>query len=125
MKHLVTNSLLFICTSLLCAVTPALADDAVIEDVEITGNGSDWTFSVTLRHEDTGWDDYADGWRVVAEDGRELGMRTLFHPHVNEQPFTRSLSGVAIPQGTPRAFVEARTNADGWGAMRYPVDLPE
>ena len=81
--------------------------------------------SVTLRHGDTGWDDYADGWRVVAEDGTELGMRVLYHPHVEEQPFTRSLSGIAIPQDATRVFVEARTNADGWGAARFPVDLTD
>ena len=83
-----------------------------------------WTVSVTLRHADTGWDDYADGWRVVKEDGTVLGTRTLFHPHVNEQPFTRSLSGVEIPTGTARVFIEARTNVDGWGEARLPLDLP-
>ena len=46
-------------------------------------------------HPDTGWDDYADGWRVLDMDGNELGMRVLHHPHVDEQPFTRSLSGGA------------------------------
>ncbi|MBT8413591.1 MAG: hypothetical protein KJO30_04600 [Boseongicola sp.] len=106
-------------------MTSAQADDAAVEDVKVKGNGSNWTFSVTIRHGDTGWDDYADGWRVLAEDDSELGMRTLFHPHVNEQPFTRSLSGVAIPDGTNRVFIQARTNADGWGAARYPVDLPD
>uniref|UniRef100_UPI002626C40D hypothetical protein n=1 Tax=uncultured Boseongicola sp. TaxID=1648499 RepID=UPI002626C40D len=88
-------------------------------------SGSDWTFSVTLRHADTGWDDYADGWRVVTQDGTVLGTRTLFHPHVDEQPFTRSLSGVEIPEATARVFIEARTNADGWGEAQLAVDLPE
>lgn len=101
----------------------ALADDAVIEAVEARKSGSDWSFSVTLSHGDTGWDDYADGWRVVTEDGTELGLRVLYHPHVDEQPFTRSLGGVSIPDGVEQVFVEARTNADGWGAARYSVSL--
>ena len=101
----------------------ALADDAVIEAAEARPSGGAWSFSVTLSHGDTGWDDYADGWRVVAADGTELGFRELLHPHVNEQPFTRSLGGVTIPDGTEEVFIEARTNADGWGAARYPVSL--
>ena len=102
---------------------PAFADDAVIEDATARASGDAWNFSVTLRHGDTGWDDYADGWRVVAEDGTELGMRVLYHPHVEEQPFTRSLGGVSIPDGIETVFIEARTNADGWGTARFPVSL--
>lgn len=123
MNTLVTNSLAVFCVVLLGSTIPAEADDAVIEAVDARITGLAWTFSVTLRHGDTGWDDYADGWRVVTERGEELGTRTLFHPHVNEQPFTRSLSGVVIPKGTRRVYVEARTNADGWGEARHAVDL--
>ena len=85
--------------------------------------GDTWTFSVTLLHADTGWDDYADGWRVVAEDGTEFGYRELLHPHVNEQPFTRSLSRVVVPDGVTNVYIEARTNTDGWGAARFEVGL--
>lgn len=101
----------------------AFADDAVIEEVEARKSGQSWSFSVTLSHGDTGWDDYADGWRVVSEDGTELGMRVLHHPHVEEQPFTRSLSNVQIPAELGEVFIEARTNTNGWGAARYPVSL--
>ena len=107
----------------LLLTTPAFADDATIEAVDARTSGTNWTFSVTLRHGDTGWDDYADGWRVVTEDGRELGMRVLYHPHVDEQPFTRSLSGVSIPDDIAKVYVEARTNADGWGPARFEVSL--
>jgi len=109
----------------IAASLPALADDASIESATARSNGTDWTFSVTLRHADTGWDDYADGWRVLSEDGTILGTRTLFHPHVDEQPFTRSLSGVTIPESAASVLIEARTNTDGWGAARLTVDLAE
>ncbi len=111
--------------ALVLAYSPATADEATIEAVEARRDGATWTFSVTLRHGDIGWYDYADGWRVVAEDGTEFGVRTLLHPHVNEQPFTRSLSDVAIPDATSQVFVEARTFVEGWGAARFPVDLSE
>ena len=108
---------------LVAGFAPAMSDDASIESVSAKQAGDTWTFSVTLLHGDTGWDDYADGWRVVLEDGTEIGMRVLYHPHVDEQPFTRSQSGIKIPDGTKTVFVEARTNTDGWGAARYTVDV--
>ncbi len=114
MKHLIF---------LLALPTVASADDAQIEAAEARVSGGSWSFSVTLRHADTGWDDYADGWRVVTEDGEELGLRVLYHPHVDEQPFTRSLGGVTIPESVETVYIEARTNTDGWGAARFPVSL--
>ena len=53
--------------------------------------GSQWRVEVTLKHADSGWDHYADAWRVVLPTGKVAGTRTLSHPHINEQPFTRSL----------------------------------
>ena len=87
------------------AASAAAADPAEILSAEARKSGDGWTVSVTLAHGDTGWDDYADGWRVETAEGAVLGTRTLFHPHVEEQPFTRSLSGVAIPDGTTEVEV--------------------
>lgn len=115
----------FALAALIAAPLPAFADDAVIEAVEARPSGDAWIFSVTLSHGDTGWDDYADGWRVVQEDGTELGLRVLHHPHVEEQPFTRSLSGVSIPDGVSTVYVEARTNTGGWGEARHAVTLAD
>ncbi|MBB93222.1 MAG: hypothetical protein CML68_01255 [Rhodobacteraceae bacterium] len=102
---------------------PALADDPLVESVTARASASGWSFDVTLSHPDTGWDHYADGWRVLAPDNTELGMRELVHPHVNEQPFTRSLSGVQIPAGITQVQIQARCITDGWSATTYPVDL--
>lgn len=122
MSQIITKSLAALGLAL---AAPSFADEATIENATARASGDDWTFSVTLLHGDTGWDDYADGWRVVTEDGTVLGTRTLYHPHVNEQPFTRSLSGVAIPDGTKTVFIEARTNTDGWGETRHAVALTD
>ncbi|MGB5558363.1 MAG: hypothetical protein WBN04_10170, partial [Paracoccaceae bacterium] len=78
------------------APVEALADPPQIEATTVTQTGGSHSFSVTLRHPDTGWDHYADGWEVLAPDGTRLGFRELLHPHETEQPFTRSLGGVAI-----------------------------
>ena len=99
------------------------ADPAVIEEVRASQTGEEWRFDVTLSHADTGWDDYADGWRIVDGEGTVLGFRELLHPHVNEQPFTRSLSGVSVPDAAKVVYVESRTNTQGWSAARFAVEL--
>ncbi len=103
---------------------PALADPAVIEKIVATESARGWTFSVTLRHGDTGWDDYADGWRVVAPDGTVLGTRVLAHPHETEQPFTRSQGGIVIPDTLSSVMVQARTLTEGWDPAGVVFDLP-
>lgn len=101
----------------------AMADFAKVEAVTASEGTSGWRFDVTISHPDTGWDHYADGWEVVDAEGNRLGFRELLHPHVNEQPFTRSLNGVAIPPGTDQVFIRARCSVDGWGPDLTPVSL--
>jgi hypothetical protein len=105
---------------------PTHADPAVVEDVTLQERSGSWTVSVTISHGDTGWDDYADGWRVETEDGAVLGTRVLHHPHVEEQPFTRSLSGVLLPDGIAQVMIRTSTNFDGWAAApEGPYFLPD
>lgn len=109
----------------LMLAAPAAAGEVEIVAAKATKNAQGWRFDVTLRHADTGWDHYADGWQVRAPDGTELGHRTLAHPHVNEQPFTRSLGGVAIPDGVTEVTIHARDNVDGWSPGALTLILPE
>lgn len=100
------------------AAAQATADPAVIEDVQAEKRGTGWYFAVTLSHADTGWDDYADGWRIVdPATWKVYGTRTLHHPHVDEQPFTRSLSGIQIPDDVDVVLIEERTSPTGWIAV--------
>ncbi|MEM8591010.1 MAG: hypothetical protein AAGF13_00640 [Pseudomonadota bacterium] len=101
----------------------AAADPATITDIQAREQASGWRFDVTVAHGDTGWDDYADGWEVRLEDGTVLGTRTLFHPHVNEQPFTRS-HVVEIPEGVTRVELFVSESVGGWGDEAYPFTLP-
>ena len=112
---------------LLVMLLPGLvfANQAVIRQVEFEQHAASWTVSVTLQHADTGWDHYADGWRVVTADGKVLGHRTLYHPHENEQPFTRSLSGIKIPVEVNTVFVEAHDKVHGWNKKRLEVNLQQ
>jgi len=104
------------------------ADVVHVRAVE-SGDGT-WTFHVTVEHPDTGWEDYADGWDVVTPDGEVLKLdpeseftRTLLHPHVEEQPFTRSQSGIVIPEGITEVRVRAHDIVDGYGGEEVVVDL--
>jgi len=116
------KTLLILITTLFAGM--AMASDVEIVNVEAVESGSAWRFDVTLRHEDTGWDHYADGWEVLAPDGTSLGMRVLVHPHVEEMPFTRSLGGVVIPEGITEVTIRARDNVDGWAEKTYRFTLP-
>lgn len=104
--------------------SPSLADPAQVQNVRVIKENSTYTFNVTIRHTDTGWDDYADIWRIKDAEGNVLGERLLVHPHVNEQPFTRSLSGVRIPDGTTQVFIEAHDTVGGWNPDAKAVTLP-
>ena len=105
------------------AFGPAYGHDAKIESAVQKKTNGQYSFSVTLAHAETGWDDYADGWRVELEDGTVLGTRILAHPHSNEQPFTRSLSRVEVPEGITIVFIRAKTLADGWAEERFKLLL--
>ena len=107
----------------LVLTTAAFAEEPQITSVTAFESSGTWRFDVTIAHPDTGWDHYADGWRVLDMDGRELGMRVLAHPHVTEQPFTRSLSGITLPEGTMQVQIQARDLPAGWNAGTTVVDL--
>ena len=110
--------------ALLLAAVPAQAGPADVLEVEaVPEAGGTWTFNVTVAHTDEGWSHYADRWEVVAPDGRLLGTRTLLHPHVREQPFTRSLSGVVIPEGVTRVIIRAHDKVHGLGGAEVTVEL--
>lgn len=102
----------------------AIAGDVTIVDAKATQQSPGvWRFSVTLEHADTGWEHYADRWDVMTPDGTLLGTRTLYHPHVNEQPFTRSLGGVKIPASVTSVMIRARDSKHGFAEKRFTVDL--
>lgn len=105
--------------------TTAFAGEADVVDANARKNGGNWHFDVTVAHADTGWDHYANAWDVVGPDGTVYGTRELLHPHVDEQPFTRSLSGVVIPEGVNQVTVRARDSVHGYGGREFTLELPQ
>jgi len=102
----------------------AAAGEAVVVEARAVSEGrGSWRFDVTIRHADEGWDHYANRWDVLGPDDAVLGSRTLFHPHVEEQPFTRSLPGVAVPEGVTEVKIRAFDSVHGQASADFPVQL--
>lgn len=107
-----------------CLMTSAsFALEPEIMGVRALQSGAAWRVEVTVLHPDTGWDHYVDGWEVLDKDGKRLGYRLLHHPHVNEQPFTRALDDLSLPDGTREIFVRAHCSVDGWSSAPVRVAL--
>ncbi|MBA1148344.1 hypothetical protein H0Z60_14910 [Ectothiorhodospiraceae bacterium WFHF3C12] len=103
----------------------AVAGQAHVESarMERVSDGT-YTVIVTVRHADEGWNHYADAWQVLAPDGTALGTRELVHPHVDEQPFTRSLRDVRVPEGVDEVRIRARDKVHGYGGREVTVTVP-
>jgi hypothetical protein len=108
------------------ALAPVLsrADEADAIAVDLKCRKLICDFAVTLRHADDGWEHYADAWEVLSEERELLAKRVLRHPHVKEQPFTRSLPGVALPVGTTRVIIRGHDKLHGYGGAELRVEIP-
>ena len=103
----------------------AHAGEADVIKVEIMKHGdSTYQFDVTVSHNDEGWNHYVNKWDVVGSDGTVYGTRTLYHPHVDEQSFTRSLSGVKMPGEISRVTVRAHDSVHEYGGKVFTINLP-
>jgi hypothetical protein len=119
------NIFRIILISWIFATNAVYAGEADVVDVSVKQAGKNvYSFSVGVRHADAGWDHYANKWDVVAPDGTVLGTRILHHPHVNEQPFTRSLSGVNIPDSVETVTIRAHDSVHEYGGRTATLDVP-
>ncbi|MFK8024031.1 MAG: hypothetical protein AB8G26_08725 [Ilumatobacter sp.] len=105
---------------------PISEDDMFPDVIDATARESDgaWTISATLSSPYDTPERYADAWRVVGPDGAVYGERILTHDHANEQPFTRSQSGIAIPADVSAVMIEGRDLEFGWGGDTFELVLP-
>ena len=122
MNHLFSIPVVLIAGAILA--TNAYAGEADVADVNISQSSSgDYSFDVTVKHADTGWKHYADAWEVLDSNGNILARRVLVHPHVNEQPFTRSLSGVNIPAELTTVTIRAHDSVHKYGGKEMTVKV--
>jgi hypothetical protein len=122
MKAIITS----VAMSLLFFVLPISAGEADVIDVVVKQNrDGTYSFDVTVAHADSGWDHYANRWEIVDTQGNILATRTLHHPHVNEQPFTRSLSAVRIDESVKSVIFRVHDSVHEYGGKNYQVALPK
>jgi hypothetical protein len=105
-------------------ISPNMAGEVdVVNVVAQQTSAQTYRFDVTLRLADEGWDHYANKWDVVDPSGRVLGERILHHPHVNEQPFTRSLSSIKIPDDIDFVMIRGHDSVHLYVGVEYKVVL--
>jgi len=119
MMHLMTLAL----AVLVCAPAWAGKADVVDAEVGVLGDGR-IQVSATIRHADSGWDHYADQFEVLDGEGNVIETRELLHPHVDEQPFTRSTQPFTTPVGTDILIVRARDSRHGYGGKELTLPVP-
>ena len=89
----------------------------------VQSDDATWCFYTTVRHNDEGWDHYANAWQVLDDHDNEIGLRTLLHPHDEEQPFTRSQCNIKVPPGAKKVRVRAKCNVHGYGGHEVVLDM--
>ena len=97
--------------------------DVVAVEVKVAAPGV-FDFDVTVSSPYDTPSRYADGFRVSTIEGKVLGERKLMHDHQTEQPFTRDLYSVKIPEGIKKVVVQARDQKYGYGGKTFEVMLP-
>jgi len=111
--------------SLLLIAGAVQASETIVKNVEVNKVSTDtYRFSVTLAHPDKSWDHYANIWQVETVSGEIIAKRILLHPHINEQPFTRSLSGVVIDSDVKEVVIVAGCTVDGIHSNKFTIALP-
>lgn len=103
---------------------PVIAGKPIAAKVRIILlNKTSYAVEVTVQHEDTSWDHYVDRWEIIGLGGKVIGTRVLYHPHIGEPHFTRSLRGITIPEGTNHVIIRVHDKIHGYGRERL-IALP-
>ena len=108
----------------LIVLTGARAGEADIVGALVTRmDGNNFRFDVSVLHEDTGWEHYANAFEILDSSGKILGTRTLLHPHVGQLPFTRSLTLTLSPD-IRQVTIRGVDSVHGRGGKEMNVDVP-
>ena len=111
--------------SLLLLLLPviSLAGEADVLSAEVEHVGGEfYRFNVSVQHTDEDWDHFAKAWEVLTPEGKLLGSRILRHPHINEQPFTRSLT-IKIPKEINKVTIRAYDLIHEFGGKELTLEL--
>jgi len=101
--------------------------EVVADVLKVVAKGQEWgySFSVTLKSDDTGCSQYADWWEVLNEDGNLIYRRILWHPHTKTQPFERiSIEPIKIKE-TDIVYIRAHMNLRGYSGAIFKGSVAE
>jgi hypothetical protein len=99
------------------------AGKADVLEVRLEQDASgNYTAAVTLKHSDQGWKHFANRWEILDLEGNLLATRVLRHPH-DEQPFTRALDDIEIPDDVDQVRVRGHDLKHGYGGVDQVVDV--
>jgi hypothetical protein len=121
MKKIIT--LIFLHFLLVCSVNVLASEADVVNAEVIRGDDGSFTFNVTVQHADEGWNHYADHWLILDMDEQVIAARKLMHPHVKEQPFTRSLSYIQIPDEVTKVTIRAHCSVDNYSGKNMVIKI--
>ncbi|PKN56663.1 MAG: hypothetical protein CVU56_14905 [Deltaproteobacteria bacterium HGW-Deltaproteobacteria-14] len=94
---------------------PPAAD---IVGLDVTGAAGDYAFTVIIASDDVDCEHYTDWWEVVLVDGTLVYREVQLHPHVDEQPFTRTGGHLAIAEDA-LVLVRAHFHPDGYVGVAW------
>ncbi len=67
---------------------------------------------------------YADSFKVMDTEGKQLGERLMLHDHQTEQPFTRDCMALQFPLVYAWGWRKGREQKHGCGGKTMQVTLP-
>ena len=103
-----------------------VASEADVIDAEVRReNDGSFTFNVTVQHADEGWNHYADHWLILDKDEQLIAVRTLMHPHVKEQPFTRNLPYIQISDKVIEVTIRAHCSTDEYSGKEMILKIEQ
>lgn len=108
---------------MLCSLSLYANEADVLNATASCDKSMNCSFNVTIKHNDIGWDHYVNKYDIVSPSGDILGTRVLYHPHVNEQPFTRSISNVKIPKDIDKVTIRAYDSVHKYEGKEFELKL--
>ena len=64
--------------ALLICLLASFASDVEVLDASVAKTSNTWQFDVTLRHDDSGWEHYANKWEIRSPEGELLATRVYY-----------------------------------------------
>lgn len=100
------------------------AGEADIIDTKVECSNNLCRFKITVQHNDEGWEHYAKHVEILNMNrDKLLGSRLFHHPHVQEQPFTRTAT-VLFKEPVDQVIIRAFDTVHEFGGKELVVEIP-